>query len=281
MAHVRLRFTSRYDDRPFVADVMVKPSFQFQPVVVFAHGMNGFKDWGPFPAMAEMFADAGIALCRFNFSHNGTTVEAPTDFEDLEAYQRNTVSIELSDLEQVLHFFAGGKSASEGAMIDKRRIGLMGHSRGGSVCLLESARNTAVKALVTLSAPVAFDRSPEEVLVEWENTGVRHIPNRRTGQMMPLGYNLVKDLEENAGRLDVLRAANAHSKPWLLMHGEADETVPLADALELSLAQPGARTILLPKEGHTYGAKHPHQGSLPVGFDRVTREAIQFFKEVL
>lgn len=157
----------------------------------------------------------------------------------------------------------------------------MGHSRGGSVCLLESARNTSVKALVTLSAPMAFDRSPEEVLVQWESTGVRHIPNRRTGQLMPVGYNLVKDLEENAGRLDVLRAATAHTKPWLLVHGESDETVPLADALELSLAQPSARTLLLPQEGHTFGARHPHQAPLTAGFDRVTREAIQFFKEVL
>ncbi|WP_435524823.1 hypothetical protein [Chryseobacterium indoltheticum] len=35
---------------------------------------------------------------KFNFSHNGTTVEDPENFADLEAFGNNNYSKELSDL---------------------------------------------------------------------------------------------------------------------------------------------------------------------------------------
>ncbi len=278
MPHQTFKLTSRYNSRPIVVDVLARPSFRFQPLIIFAHGFNGFKDWGPFPAMAERFADAGFAFCAFNFSHNGTTPERPTEFEDLEAYRANTISIELSDLEDVIHFFAGGKSASEGALIDKRHIGLMGHSRGASVALLAAAQGHA-KALVTLSAMAAFDRTwPEDQMQTWAEDGVRLVQNRRTGQKLPLGYSIVQDYKANFGRLDLIAAANSYTNPWLIVHGDQDETIPVTDAMELSMAQPGAATLILPGQGHTYGAAHPSDGTMPPGFAQAVDASIAFYK---
>ena len=55
-------------------------------LVIYAHGFNGFKDWGSFDLIATQFAAAGFLFVKFNFSHNGTTPEDPENFVDLEAF---------------------------------------------------------------------------------------------------------------------------------------------------------------------------------------------------
>lgn len=67
------------------------------PLVIFAHGFKGFKDWGTHNMVANLFAENGFRYLKFNFSHNGTTVDKPIDFADLIAFSENTFSIELDD----------------------------------------------------------------------------------------------------------------------------------------------------------------------------------------
>ena len=56
------------------------------PLIIFCHGYKGFKDWGAWNLMAEAFAKIGFCFIKFNFSHNGGTIEQPIDFPDLEAF---------------------------------------------------------------------------------------------------------------------------------------------------------------------------------------------------
>ena len=71
-----------HGDVRFVEDGSVKP------VVVFCHGFKGFKDWGPFPEWGRFLARSGFVAVHFNFSRNGVTPEAPTEFTDLDAFAR-------------------------------------------------------------------------------------------------------------------------------------------------------------------------------------------------
>ena len=71
-------------------------------VVVFSHGFKGFKDWGPFNKIAEHFASNGFVFVKFNFSYNGTSIENPSDFVDLEAFGNNNFCKELDDLGLVI-----------------------------------------------------------------------------------------------------------------------------------------------------------------------------------
>ena len=72
-------------------------------VVIFCHGFKGFKDWGAFNKIAEYFAKENLFFLKFNFSHNGTTLEKPSDFDDMEAFGNNNFCIELDDLNNPLH----------------------------------------------------------------------------------------------------------------------------------------------------------------------------------
>ena len=82
---------------------MMKP----QPLVIFCHGFKGFKDFGCWDLVAKAFVEAGLAFVKFNFSYNGTTVDDPLNFGDLEAFGQNNFSIELDDLGAVIDFMLG------------------------------------------------------------------------------------------------------------------------------------------------------------------------------
>ena len=55
--------------------------------------------------MAEEFAKAGYFFVKFNFSHNGTTINDPDNFGDLEAFGNNNYTKELSDYQTVIGYF--------------------------------------------------------------------------------------------------------------------------------------------------------------------------------
>ena len=60
-----------------------------QKLLVFVHGYMGFKDWGAWNLMKDYFLNKGFGFCKFNLTHNGTTVEKPQDFADLDAFSQN------------------------------------------------------------------------------------------------------------------------------------------------------------------------------------------------
>jgi predicted alpha/beta-hydrolase family hydrolase len=69
------------DDRPFLLDFYCN-STNPKATVFFVHGFKGFKDWGMWDAIARHFAEAGFLFVKFNLSHNGTTIERPSHFDD-------------------------------------------------------------------------------------------------------------------------------------------------------------------------------------------------------
>ena len=75
-----------------------------KPLVVFSHGYKGFKDWGPWDLVGKEFAKHNFVFVKFNFSHNGGTLNNPIDFPDLKAFGNNNYTHELDDIDRVLNF---------------------------------------------------------------------------------------------------------------------------------------------------------------------------------
>ena len=105
--------------RPFLADVFYKKDGIRKPVVIFRHGYRGFKDWGPYNVVAERFAKAGFVFVKFNFSHNGTTIDNPVEFADLKAFGNDNISIELDDLGVVIDWVCSAGFPVEETEVDK------------------------------------------------------------------------------------------------------------------------------------------------------------------
>ena len=242
---------------PILLDVFYNDTVAHAPLIIFCHGHKGFKDWGAWNLLAKTFADSGIAFLKFNFSHNGGSVEQPIDFPDLEAFGHNNYTKELDDLSQVLDWVE--TTYSEHPYIDASNITLVGHSRGGGIVTLKAAEDSRVKTLVSLAGVSDFkSRFPKGTdLDAWESTGVRFIMNGRTKQQMPHYFQFFEDFIANASRLTIQAAAKNLKLPHLIIHGDTDTSVDLKEAFALHKWHPESQLILLEGANHVFGSHHP------------------------
>ncbi len=249
------------------------------PIVLYAHGFNGFKDWGGMDLVADEFAKNGLPFVKFNFSHNGTTATDLTHFTDLEAYKTNTISKELNDFFMVYNWLT--KSFSE--MIgQKLPIVLIAHSRGGAESVLFASRKrSAISKLITWGAPARADipwyNWPTDRLFAWKHEGFSEIENKRTNQKLKLGLELLEDFENHKTNYDVIAAAQKVSVPWLICHGDKDETVALENAQKLHAANQKSELFIVKNTGHTFDRSEPWTATaLPAASKKLVKQCIKF-----
>jgi len=266
--------------RPFAADATYLTTGQPKPIVVFVHGFKGFKDWGHFGLLAGFFAEQGFVFVKLNLSHNGVVIGGTGDLEDLAAFGNNNFSLELDDLGQLLDaLHTPGATPLPATELAPSRLYLMGHSRGGALVLLKAAEDARVRAVATWAAVADLHpRWPAEVLAQWEREGVLHVLNKRTGQQLPMYYQIAEDFFAHRTRLDLPQLMPGLRQPVLLIHGDADETVPLAAVYQLQASQPSAEVLVVPSAGHQFGGAHPWANStLPAPAHFIAERTAAFF----
>ena len=249
------------------------------PVVIYAHGFNGFKDWGNFDIIARRFSDSGFVLVKFNFSHNGTSPAHPEEFVDLKAFGNNNYTKELEDLQCVTDWVCDAQNPHRGAM-DTDRIYLIGHSMGGGIAILQAARDPRVKMLITWAAvsecKTPWGNWPEEKMQEWKRSGVQFYLNGRTKQEMPLYYQLYEDYVQHTEQLNIEKAIQRLNIPILICHGSLDAAVTVEKAHLLQSWQPAAQLFIVESD-HVFGRKHPwEEEGLPGAMEEVLAECIRF-----
>ena len=116
----------------------------------------------------------------------------------------------------------------------------------------------------------------------WRDRGYLDVPNTRTGQVLRLNTSALDEVEQlRETELNVTAAAARVQAPWLVIHGTADETVPVDAAHRLHAAAPAvSELLLLDGVGHTFGARHP-MGAPPPAVDRAVRATLGFFARLL
>ena len=249
------------------------------PLVIFSHGFKGFKNWGGFPYIMEKLSSNGFASLSFNFTFNGVDSTNPTEFSRLDLFAQNTFTKELDDLEAVINYFY---SNSEELNVDKNRIALIGHSRGGGISIIKARENDRVKCLITLASVSDFDRYTDEHKRKWKEKGYFEVLNTRTNQMMRLNSSLLEDIENNKERLDITGAVKNLNKPYLIIHGKEDLSVSFSEAEVLYGNSDKHMTEFFTVEntGHTFGVVHPFKGSTKA-FEKVIDRVVEFLKKNL
>lgn len=260
------------ETQPFLVDAFIPEKEEKLPLVIFSHGYKGYKDWGAWNLMAEKFAKKGFYFVKFNFSHNGTTLENPLEFTDLESFGQNNYSKELSDLEFVIEYF------SKDNRVDVENITLIGHSRGGGISIIKASENSKIKNLITLASVDSLDRFPvEEKLEEWKKHGVYYNYNSRTKQQMPHYIQFLEDFEQNKKRFSVENASKNFGGNVLIIHGKDDEAVHFSATENLNSWFGNSELILVENGNHTFGAKEPWLDfKLPILLNSVINNCIRF-----
>jgi dienelactone hydrolase len=244
---------------PILIDVRTASRTARQPAVIVMHGFKGFKDYAFLPPIAERLARAGFTAV--NISVSGSGVDEHSNFAWPDRFARNTYTREMDDIEQVIRALDAGQLD----VVTPTSIGIIGHSRGGGVALCVARETPAIGAVVTWS-PIATIRRYTDAEVEiWRRMGAIEVRNLRTGDTLPMNYEIVEDALANPDRFDIRRAAATLDRPWLLVHGTRDETVPVREAHELAALSSGPEfeALFIDGAGHTFGATHPWAGATP------------------
>jgi dienelactone hydrolase len=268
-----------FDNRQMPVDLRFDNQISNQPVVIFVHGFKGFKDWGHFPKVGEEMVKAGFAFVSFNFTHDGTTLEKPSEFTDLEAFGNNNYNKELFDTEQVIQGISDRVLFSE-AKLNRDKIYLLGHSRGGGVSITKAAENKLVKGLVTWASVGDMKRTNTD-LEEWKKNGVVYIPNARTNQEMPLYYQFVEDALDQEQRYNLESSCDKIEIPSLFIHGTNDKTVDSSDAGNLADWCASGEKLMIEDGDHVFGGRHPFKESeLPEHTKQALSATIDHFKKI-
>ena len=206
-------------------------------IVVLGHGVTGNKDRPFIVGLGERLAAAGIPALRFSFSGNGASEGKFTD---------STISKEVDDLGTVLDVLEG------------YTVCYVGHSMGGAVGVLRASTDDRIRLLVSLAGMVhtrAFAQrefgnvTPDEGFM-WDEPDC------------PLSQAYMDDLMQIDTVIDLVPQI---SVPWLLIHGDEDDVVPIEDSREI-LAKANDQTLLI----RLQSASHIFSGaSTPVMAERV------------
>ena len=267
--------------KPIVYDTFYKKNNVQKPIVIFCHGYKGFKDWGAWNLVGKEFAKNNFFFVKFNFSHNGGTIEDPIDFPDLDAFGNNNYSHELDDLERVLSYFKKGKHLFKN--IDLNNIILIGHSRGGGSVLIKASENSIIKNVISWAGvsdfKARFKKETSKEFKEWEKTGVMFVENLRTKQFMPHFFQFYKDFKENEDRFNIQSAVKKLTVPYLIIHGEKDQSILPIEGKNLLSWNSNNKFELIKNGNHTFSAKHPWKSdSLPIELKKVVNSTINFIK---
>lgn len=202
-------------------------STQNPPVVVGSHGL--FSD-GNSPkqiALAEALNRLGIAFFRFDHKGCGQSEGGIDEVAGLDGRCRD-----LINAVQTL-----GEQGELGGP-----LGLFGSSMGGAVCL-STAAELNVAALVVLATPVRIISDGEAM------TAIQRSANGSAIDSIFYRRNLTFDLSD---RLPALHHV-------LIIHGEADEVIPAANAHEIHQNAQAPKKLILQKGGDHRVSDPVHQ----------------------
>ncbi|NPV80500.1 MAG: alpha/beta fold hydrolase [Firmicutes bacterium] len=232
------------------------------PGVALFHGFTGQKVEAHriFVKLAEMLANKGIWTLRFDFRGSG---DSEGEFSEM------TFEGEVSDAIAALDFLCGQDG------VDPGRVGILGLSMGGAVAACVGGRDPRVKSVVLWSAVADFAGVPlfadnVKLLQELDNNGRLNevdLEGDVVGRDFLLGLAGAKPYEE-------IKKAKA---PVLIVHGDADATVPVShsEIFERAITGAGgkAEVYILPGADHTYNSREWES--------KVLQKSIEWFEKTL
>ncbi len=255
------------DDQP-IFGITHLPAAGTKPrgVLLICHGFKGYKDYGFFPRLAHDVAAQGLIAHRFNFSHSGVTHDYAT-FARPDLFERDTWGKQAHDLQAVAAASAAGRLPGGDHNAPPLPTVWFGHSRGGVTVLLAGARvfsNTdegdRIKptGVIAAAAPDTGCSLDRDQMGRLRHRGYLESPSSRTGQILRIDKAWLEEIEDNPKAFDPLACIAQVACPLLLIHGDADTTVPVDASRHLARAADGrAKLEIIPGASHTFDAPNP------------------------
>ena len=200
------------------------------PLVIVFHGFTGHMEERHILAVSQAIRAAGYASLRVELYGHGNSGGV---FAEHTLYKWLTNALAVIDFARGLEFVT--------------ELYLCGHSQGGLTVMLAGAmKHEQISGLIPLSPAWSI---PEEAR-QGSFLGERFDPDRIPATLAPWG------LEGNylrvAQTIHVEEAIDRYRGPVLLVHGTADETIPVEWSVRAAKRYRDADLVLIPGDTHCY-----------------------------
>jgi len=227
LAYQNVSFKSRVDGLTLKGWLI--PAAGSRKTVIFAHGYgeNRLNNGVPILPIARHLADTGYNILMFDFRGHG---ESEGNLTSVGQY-------EVRDLLGAIDFVAAQPELNE-------QIILFGFSMGASTAIMASSREPEVDAVIADSPFADLYAYLGENLSVW--SGLPSFPFKPAFLIVtPLITGLKPDSVSPQREIPLL-----NGRPLLLIHGDQDVDVPMANSENLLLAYPEAKLIRFPGGTH-------------------------------
>lgn len=204
-----------------------------RPLLIIIHGFTGNMLERHLEAVARTANACGFAVLRADMYGHG---------ESGGAFRDHTLYKWLGNIMAVVDYARSLDFVSE--------IYLCGHSQGGLAVMLAAAMERDVIAgLIPLSPAVMIPDGARQGELLGQRFDPDHIPDALASwDGRELGGNYVRV----AQTIDVDRAVARYDGPVLLIHGDADEAVPVRFGVEAARAYKNAELVVVPGDSHCF-----------------------------
>ncbi len=223
------------------------------PAVVLCHGFATGKDGRTATRLEASLNRAGIATLRFDFFGHG---ESGGDIADI------TVSEAADNVFRAIRY-----TREQGY----HRIALFGSSFGGLAALLAAAGPGSLVSL-SLKSPVSdylsrlFMSPDSRDLDSWRRQGFFTFKHPE-GKEIRLNFTFHTDAE----RVRAYDVARDIRVPTLIVHGEADASVPVAQSRRLAELLPEGRIEIIPGADHRFSREEDFERMLTLISEFIVR----------
>lgn len=200
------------------------------PTVIYSHGFGGSNENGKI--YGESLAKKGYVVYCFDFCGGGNNSKSDLTSKEMSIFTEKT------DLEAVI------ETVKAQPYVDSDNIFLLGASQGGMVSALVAADKVdEIKGLMLCFPAFCIADNARE----WFPGGIKDVPETYNLMGMDIGSVYYEDLFN----FDPYSVIGKYNKDVLIIHGDADEVVPIAYSEKAANIYPSAELKVL--EGAVHG----------------------------
>ena len=226
------------------------------PLVILIHGLAGNTEEPHLLAAAEAIRESGFAVLRAEMYGHG---KSGGTFREHTLFKWISNAIRVIDYARSLDHITG--------------IYLCGHSQGGLLAMLAAAmKRDVIRGMILLSPACNIPEDTRNGKLLEVSFDPDHVPDEL---VMEEGGALLGTYVRVAQTIRVEETAPKFTGPVLIIHGEADDCIPLEVSIEAAKMYENCMLVQIPEDNHVFDFHTPEMTRTMKSWLKDQREKLQ------
>lgn len=203
------------------------------PLVLLFHGFTGDMEEAHIVGVKDAMLESGCAVLRVELYGHG---KSEGEFKDHTLFKWFSNAMCVTDYAKTMPFVTD--------------LYISGHSQGGILAMIAAgARPDDYKAVIPLAPALVIPDGARR----GEMLGLRFDPNHIPDEVNVWEHTLSGNYFRAAQLIHTEDFIDRYRKPVLIVHGEADDAVPIRYSTEAAARYAECRLVTIPGDDHCYG----------------------------